>query len=172
MRSHRDVPHHVHDRHDGRADRPAHQGGRAFHQSPAHARRWIMQSFDTGAWLAYCGACPLPEMANAFERCGIEFRSVSGYLADERAWRRIEGWVRASAVKRALRHGRHGLLGHLYPGMYDVATDLTLVPAQLGGHVEVLEIDDLRVRVAQVNDEEVAPAPRRSTRYVRTSRLG
>jgi len=112
-------------------------------------------TFDTGAWLAYCGACPLPEMANAFERCGIDFRSVSGYLADERAWRRIEGWVRAAAVKRALRHGRHGLLGHLYPGMYDVATDLTLIPAHLGGHVEVLEIDDLRVRVAEVSDEGV-----------------
>jgi len=23
-------------------------------------------TFDTGQWLAYCGACPLPEMANAF----------------------------------------------------------------------------------------------------------
>ncbi len=113
-------------------------------------------TFDTGAWLAYCGACPLPEMANTFERCGIEFRSVSGYLGDERAWRRIEGWVRAAAVKRALRYGRHGLLGHLYPGMYDVSTDLSLVPARLGGHVEVLEIDDLRVRVAQVNNHEVA----------------
>ena len=113
-------------------------------------------TFDTGAWLAYCGACPLPEMANAFQRCGIDFRSVSGYLGDERAWRRIEGWVRAAAVKRALRHGRHGLLGHLYPGMYDVATDLTLIPSRLGGHVEVLEIDDLRVRVAHVRDDEVA----------------
>ena len=25
-------------------------------------------TFDTGQWLAYCGACPLPEMANAFRR--------------------------------------------------------------------------------------------------------
>jgi L-arabinose isomerase len=113
-------------------------------------------TFDTGEWLAYCGACPLPEMANTLERCGITFRSVSGYLADERAWQRIERWVRAAAVQRALRHGRHGLLGHLYPGMYDVATDLTSVPAQLGGHVEVLEIDDLRVRVADVSDDDVA----------------
>ncbi len=39
-------------------------------------------SFGTGEWLAYCGCCPLPEVANAFERCGIPFRSVSGYLAD------------------------------------------------------------------------------------------
>ena len=29
-------------------------------------------TFDTGQWLAYCGACPLPEMANAFRRCGID----------------------------------------------------------------------------------------------------
>lgn len=113
-------------------------------------------SFDTGAWLAYCGACPLPEVGNAFERCGIAFRSVSGYLADERAWSRVERWVRAAGVRRVLRTGRHGLMGHLYPGMYDVSTDLTLVPAHLGGHVEVLEFDDLRVRVDAVSDAEVA----------------
>jgi L-arabinose isomerase len=47
-------------------------------------------------------------------------------------------------------------MGHLYPGMLDVATDLTMVTAHLGGHVEVLEFDDLRVRVAEVDDEAVA----------------
>lgn len=111
-------------------------------------------NFDTGAWLAYCGACPLPEMANAFRRCGIDFRSVSGYVEDERAWTRIERWVKAAGVRAALRHGRHGLLGHLYPGMMDVSSDPTLVSANLGGHVEILEIDDLRVRAEQVTDAE------------------
>ncbi|MEV1172821.1 L-fucose/L-arabinose isomerase family protein [Nonomuraea sp. NPDC049784] len=113
-------------------------------------------TFDTGQWLAYCGACPLPEMANAFQRCGIPFRSVSGYLEDERAWARITSWVRAAGARAALRHGRHGLMGHLYPGMLDVSTDLTLVSANFGGHVEVLEFDDLRVRVEKVTDAEVA----------------
>jgi L-arabinose isomerase len=112
-------------------------------------------SFDTGQWLAYCGACPLPEMANAFERVGVPFRSVSGHLEDERAWTRIGRWIRAAGVRAALRGGRHGLMGHLYPGMYDVSTDLTMVPANFGGHVEVLEFDDLRVRVEQVEDAEV-----------------
>jgi L-arabinose isomerase len=111
-------------------------------------------NFGTGEWLAYCGACPLPEMANAFRRCGIAFRSVSGYLDDARAWDRIESWVKAAGVRAALRHGRHGLLGHLYPGMMDVSADPTLVTGQLGGHVEILEIDDLRVRVEQVTDAE------------------
>jgi L-arabinose isomerase len=113
-------------------------------------------SFDTGAWLAYCGACPLPEMANTFERVGVPFRSVSGHLEDERAWQRIGRWIRSAGVRSVLRHGRHGLMGHLYPGMYDVSTDLTMVPGNLGGHVEVLEFDDLRVRVEQVKDDEVA----------------
>ncbi len=62
-------------------------------------------TFDTGQWLAYCGACPLPEMANAFERCGVPFRSVSGYLEDERAWAKIGRWVRAAGVRAALRGG-------------------------------------------------------------------
>jgi L-arabinose isomerase len=111
-------------------------------------------SFDTGAWLAYCGACPLPEMANAFARCGVDFRSVSGYVEDPRAWTRIERWVKAAGVRAAFRHGRHGLMGHLYPGMMDVSSDPTLVSAQLGGHVEILEIDDLRVRVEKVTEAE------------------
>ncbi|MEU4744124.1 L-fucose/L-arabinose isomerase family protein [Actinosynnema sp. NPDC023658] len=111
---------------------------------------------DTGQWLAYCGACSLPEMATAFRRAGVEFRSVSGHLRDERAWERIGRWIAAAGVRKVLRHGRHGLMGHLYPGMYDVSTDLALVNAHFGGHVEVLEYDDLRVRVRDVTDGEVA----------------
>jgi L-arabinose isomerase len=121
------------------------------------------ETFDTGQWLAYCGACPLPEMANAFLRCGIPFRSVSGYLEDERAWRRIGGWVRAAGVRAVLRRGRHGLMGHLYPGMLDVSTDLTLVTANFGGHMEVVEFDDLRVRVEKVTDAEAEAKKKEAT---------
>ncbi|GAB3863326.1 arabinose isomerase [Dactylosporangium cerinum] len=113
-------------------------------------------AMTTGTWLAYCGACPLPEVANALHRSGIEFRSVSGYLADEQAWEKILRWVRAAGVRGSLRDSRHGLMGHLYPGMLDVSTDLTMVSAQFGGHIEVLEVDDLRVRVAAVTPAQVA----------------
>jgi L-arabinose isomerase len=112
-------------------------------------------TFDTGQWLAYCGACPLPEMANTFLRLGVAFRSVSGYLEDDRAWARISRWVKAAGVRGALRNGRHGLMGHLYPGMLDVSTDLTLITANFGGHMEVVEFDDLRVRVNGVTDAQI-----------------
>ncbi|HXH36399.1 MAG TPA: L-fucose/L-arabinose isomerase family protein [Plantibacter sp.] len=113
-------------------------------------------SFDTGAWLAYCGQCPVPEVGNVFRRAGIPFRSVSGWLRQESAWERISQWIRAAHVRAALRHARHGLMGHVYPGMLDVSTDLTLLPTTFGSHVEVLEFDDLRVLVDEVTDAEVA----------------
>lgn len=113
------------------------------------------ETFDTGQWLAYCGACPLPEMGNAFMRAGIEVRSVSGYLEEDRAWDRIERWVKAAGVRGRLRTARHGLMGHLYPGMLDVATDMTSVSTHFGGHMEVVELDDLRVRVEDVGDDAV-----------------
>ncbi|NAZ81557.1 arabinose isomerase [Kineococcus sp. R8] len=120
------------------------------------SERMDHETFDTGAWLAYCGQCPVPEVGNVFRRAGIPFRSVSGWLRDENAWRRIGQWVRAGQVRAALRHARHGLMGHLYPGMLDVSTDMTLLSAQFGSHVEVLEFDDLRVRVADVGEAQVA----------------
>lgn len=113
-------------------------------------------SFDTGNWLAYCGQCSIPEIGNVFGRAGIEMRSVSGYLRQDSAWQRIERWVKAASVRKVLRRARHGLMGHLYPGMLDVSTDLTLVSTQFGSHVEVLEFDDLRVRVQDVTDAQVA----------------
>lgn len=111
-------------------------------------------SFDTGAWLAYCGQCPVPEVGNVFRRAGIPFRSVSGHLHQESAWRRIAQWIDAAHVRAALRHARHGLMGHVYPGMLDVSTDLTLLPVTFGSHVEVLEVDDLRVRVEKVDETQ------------------
>ncbi|MBR22015.1 MAG: arabinose isomerase [Leifsonia sp.] len=111
-------------------------------------------TFDTGAWLAYCGQCSVPEVGNVFRRAGIPFRSVSGHLRHEPAWKRIEQWINAAHVRATLRHARHGLMGHVYPGMLDVSTDLTLLPVTFGSHVEVLEFDDLRVRVEKVTDAE------------------
>lgn len=112
--------------------------------------------FDTGDWLAYCGACPLPEIGSVFARLGVPFRSVSGHLNDERAWSRIERWIRSTSAAAGLKRARHGLMGHLYPGMLDVATDLTMVSSQIGGHVEVLEFDDLRVRLPGADHAAVA----------------
>lgn len=113
------------------------------------------ENFDTGDWLAYCGQCSVPEVGNVFMRAGIPFRSVSGWLKQESAWRKIENWISAAHIRAALKEARHGLMGHVYPGMLDVSTDMTLMPVTFGSHIEVLEFDDLRELVLQVTDKEV-----------------
>src|SRR5450432_2392767 len=37
----------------------------------------------TGEWLAYCQACPVPEIANVFNRCRIPFFQVTGTLEND-----------------------------------------------------------------------------------------
>src|SRR3954453_10184495 len=110
----------------------------------------------TGEWLANCAACCVPELAGAFTRARIPYDTVAGTIDDdERAWAKIGAWVRAAGVARALRGSRIGFLGHVYPGMLDMYTDFTTAHAQVGAHIEVLEIDDLAARVATATDAEV-----------------
>src|SRR5246127_5262239 len=37
----------------------------------------------TGEWLAYCAACPVPEIANVFSRARIDFHQITGMLHDD-----------------------------------------------------------------------------------------
>jgi len=115
------------------------------------------EATDTAEWLANCAACCVPEIAGACTRAGIPYDTVAGTIdGDERAWAKIAAWVRAAGAARALRRARIGFLGHTYPGMLDMYTDFTAVHAQVGAHVEVLEIDDLAARVAAAGAGEVA----------------
>ena len=129
----------------------------------------------TAEWLANCQACCVPEIACAFERCGIQFHTVTGLLGLEeqtpgalanevtaqppetkRAWRDVAHWLDAVKVQKTLSRSRIGFLGHTYPGMLDMYSDFTQHTGQLGVHVEVLEMDDLEARVNAASDRDVA----------------
>jgi L-arabinose isomerase len=106
------------------------------------------EAMTTGEWLANCSACCVPEIAGAFTRAGISYRTVTGTLLDgDPAWEELREWLDATHAVHSLRNARIGFLGHTYPGMLDLYSDFTQVHAQTGAHVEVLEIDDLVVRV-------------------------
>ncbi len=112
---------------------------------------------DTAEWLANCAACCVPEIAGALTRARIPYDTVAGTIEDdERAWAKIGAWVRAAGAARSLRRARLGFMGHTYAGMLDLYSDFTAVHAQVGAHVEVLEIDDLGTRVATATADEVA----------------
>lgn len=110
----------------------------------------------TGEWLAFCQACPVPEIANVFNRCGIPFFQVSGVLEnDPVAWNEIYEWVDAAGVAHAMEHNRLGLMGHYYSGMLDIYSDLTQQSAYFGGHIEILEVEELAALRREVTDTEV-----------------
>ena len=128
---------------------------------------------DTGEWLANCGACPVPETSNAFERAGIPFRCVNGLLglenspdtamSDERtcnraeavrAWKQIGEWCSAAYVKKNIENANFGYLGGNYSGMLDLYSDFTMLTSQAGVHVEMLEMCDLNECLENVTEDE------------------
>ncbi|MEY8733032.1 hypothetical protein AB9M92_12425 [Peribacillus frigoritolerans] len=128
----------------------------------------------TGEWLAQCGACPIPEFSNLFDRARIPFRVINGLLGLDytpaislsnevthkrkeaiRAWKEIEEWIRASSVRCTLQHSRFGFLGNTYSGMLDMYSDFTMIQAQTGMHIELLEMCDLDRLVKDVTAKEI-----------------
>lgn len=106
----------------------------------------------TGEWLANCQACSAPELANVFNRVGIDYHLVTGYLDDTHAWSEIDGWIEAAQVASVMRHNRVGVLGHYYSGMLDVYSDLTRHAGVFGCHFELLEMDQLQLLWEEVDD--------------------
>jgi L-arabinose isomerase len=110
----------------------------------------------TGEWLAFCSACPVPEIANLFARARIPFHQVTGAQSEAGTWREIEEWLTAARIKAALAEARLGLMGHYYGGMLDIMTDVTLVSITFGTHVELLEVDELSALCAGASEAEIA----------------
>src|ERR1700677_716928 len=109
----------------------------------------------TGEWLAYCSACPVPEIANVLRRLDIPFHQVTGMLHDDPAcWQEIDEWLRAAEVVHRLAHSRLGLMGHYYGGMLDIATDLTQVSGRFDLYLEMLEVDELTALRNMVTEDD------------------
>ena len=110
----------------------------------------------TGEWLAYCQACPVPEIANVFHRCRIPFFQVTGMLDDDPvAWKEISDWVEAARVAHVMEHNRLGVMGNYYVGMLDIYSDLTQQCAYFGGHIEILEVEDLAALRDDISDADL-----------------
>jgi L-arabinose isomerase len=110
----------------------------------------------TAEWLAFCSACPVPEIANVLSRAGIAFHQVTGVLQDDAVWAEIGEWIDAARVKKALAENRLGLMGHYYSGMLDIQTDLTQVAITFGCQIEHIEVDELSALREQVGNDQIA----------------
>lgn len=110
----------------------------------------------TGIWLEHCQACCVPEIASVFNRTGISWDVVTGFLEEKSSWNEIEAWTEAARVAVAMKNNRLGVLGHYYGGMLDVYTDMTRQSAVFGTHIELLEMCELKKHRDEVTDADVA----------------
>ena len=146
------------------------------------------QKTSTGQWLAHCGACPVPEFTSALQRAGIKCRIVNGLLGqsetpafsetDENtaqrpeainAWKQIDDWCKAAGVRRMFRHARFGFLGNNYSGMLDMYSDYTMLSAQLGLHIELLEMCDLEKHFQDVSESQIKQKTQEIERFFEIS---
>jgi L-arabinose isomerase len=108
----------------------------------------------TGEWLAFCSACPVPEIANVFNRTGIYFYQITGMLHnDDECWNEIKEWIEAACVAKIMQYNRLGCIGHYYSGMLDIYTDLTKQYKYFGGHIELIEVEELAALRKEVSNE-------------------
>ncbi len=110
----------------------------------------------TGQWLAYCSACPVPEIANVLIRARIPFHQITGMLDEAETWTEIEQWLAAARVRSTMASARIGLMGHYYSGMLDIMTDVTQVSIVFGTHIEIVEVDELSGLCAEVGEDAIA----------------
>lgn len=109
----------------------------------------------TGEWLAHCQACSVPEIANVFNRAGIGYEFITGYLGEQLVWDEMQAWIEAAGVAKAMRTNRLGVLGHYYCGMLDVYTDLTKQAAAFGTHIELVEMCELKKHRDEATEAEI-----------------
>lgn len=109
----------------------------------------------TGEWLAYCAACPVPEIANVLSRAGLPFFQVTGVLeGDPQVWSEVDGWLDAARAAHVMAHNRLGLMGRYYNGMLNIYSDPTLQAITFGTHLEMVELDELAALRRDVTEAE------------------
>jgi L-arabinose isomerase len=64
--------------------------------------------------------------------------------------------VDAARVAHVMAHNRLGLMGHYYNGMLDIYSDTTLQCVCFGGHMEIVEVDELAALRREVTPEQIA----------------
>jgi len=74
---------------------------------------------------------------------------------DPQCWQEIGEWVEAAKVVHLMRNNRLGCMGHYYSGMLDIYTDLTLQYAFFGGHIELLEVEELASLCLDVTSAQI-----------------
>jgi L-arabinose isomerase len=74
---------------------------------------------------------------------------------DPVAWDEIGEWIEAARVAHVMEHNRLGVMGNYYGGMLDIYSDFTQQCAYFGGHIEILEVEELAALRREVGEADL-----------------
>ena len=74
---------------------------------------------------------------------------------DKESWKEITEWIEAAKVVNTMFNNRLGCIGHYYSGMLDIYTDLTQQYAHFGGHIELIEVEELASLRKTISTDEI-----------------
>jgi L-arabinose isomerase len=74
---------------------------------------------------------------------------------DDECWHEIKEWIEAAKVMKTMQYNRLGCMGHYYSGMLDIYTDLTTQYKYFGGHIELIEVEELSSLRKEVTPTEI-----------------
>lgn len=108
-------------------------------------------------WLGHgCTCACMPELTAMLERYGVRYDLITGWLhGDTVVDDALEKWCAAASVRRKLRSGSVGMLGHQYPGMMDLWIDENSLMQKFGMMTHFLVWEEILPLAEQVSDEEL-----------------
>ena len=118
----------------------------------------------TGEWLSHCQACSVPEVACVFNRLGLKYDIVTGYLAEESVWEQIGAWIEAAGVAAAMRRNRMGCSAITIAGCSTYIPTLRGCPAYSGRMSNCSKCANWKELRDRVTDAETAAESRSSVR--------
>ncbi len=101
-----------------------------------------------GGLLENHGVHGTQDLCNVLVRTGVPFEYVTSHLSDPDGLKTLSNFFTAAAAAGGLRRARLGLLGYPFPGMGDLAVDLTHLAATLGCRCEPLALPEYHRRAA------------------------
>ena len=110
---------------------------------------WSLPGMETGA------LCGNQQLTAYLKQLDVSYRCVHGPLESGECGTRAAAFLRAAALKHALRRARIGLGGHRVAGMTEVAVNEIALKKTIGPRVVPLDLPQLLKRAGEIGGDDM-----------------
>jgi len=118
----------------------------------------ISPADDYEALMRNGGLTGTTQLTATFTKMGRAYDVVAGSLAEERPFQEIARTARVRDVVASLRGLHIGMLGHVFPGMYDLEMDRTRMCGTLGPNVVSVDLEQFVQQWREISEDETRTA--------------